>query len=318
MGGLRGAEFLVLGALLGGPAAIALVVVLAVTLGRRRSPAPAEAAEAARRHGGWVHLGAWAASFLAPLASLAAVPAVVAALPDGDDATAVLVALVVVLPALVYLGVHALGERVWPRPTGPVRRAALVPRRSPAPRWLAGVATGWAAATIAVLLVTALTATDGSHLVRGSNVAMGYPGWRFGLCVLVAVAGVGLGTWATLRLVARRPAVTGDDAFDAASRRLTAHRVLRGVQLAFAATLATVLAFTATALSDVGLGGLGGALRAGAALVTLAGVVIAVLPARAAVPGSWAPPTPVAPPTPIGPATPAAPATPVGPQDSTP
>ena len=29
---------------------------------------------------------------------------------------------------IAFLGVHAIGERTWPRPTGSIRRAALVAR----------------------------------------------------------------------------------------------------------------------------------------------------------------------------------------------
>lgn len=289
MGGLRGMEWVViLGVVLAGPALLTLVVVLAVAAGRRRTTAPSDATEAARRHGGWVHLGAWAATLLVPWVAVVALPAAAAGL-QGGGYMALLAGALLACHVLAYLGVHALGERTWPRPTGPVRRAALAPRRSPAPRWLVGLTSGWAAATLVTLLVTALTATDGRHLAHGSRLAYDYPGWPFGLALLVGVTVVGLATWATLRLIARRPAVTGDDAFDAGSRRLTAHRVLRGVQLALALSLTAVLAYTSAALSDVGLNAAGVVLRAAATLAGLAGLVVAVLPARGATPESWAP-----------------------------
>lgn len=289
---LNGLEWVVvLGLVLSGPVLVALVVAVAIMLGRRRTPAATEAAEAARRHGGWVHLGAWAALLLGPWVVLLALPAMAMTTAGvaGGTTTAVLAGGYLACPALAFLGVHALGERAWPRPSGPVRRAALVPRRSPAPRRLASVTIGWATAMVVVLVVTAGTATDGRRLVRGPRVADGYPGWPFGLSLVVALAVVGLATRATLRLVARRPAITGDDAFDDASRRLTAHRVLRGVQLVLAIGLAAVLGFTASALTDVGLDGPGAALRVIAGVVAVAGLVVAALPARPATPGTWAP-----------------------------
>lgn len=273
-------------------ALLGLVAALAVGwAGRRTPPAPSGAAEAARRHGGIVHGIAWGAAVLLPgFVVGAAGAAVVRTSGSGDTYVSVVAAAYAAAPALTFLGVHALGERTWPRPTGPVRRAALIPRGLTAPTWLLRVTVGWTVALAITLVVCGLTADDGRRLTLGSSSASPYPGWRYGVPVALAIACAAAATWAVLRMIVRRPAVLdADPAYDAASRLLAAHRVLRGVQLFLALDLAAVLAFAATSSASVGLAGLGLALAGTAVVVALASVAIAIVPAAA--PATASPPT---------------------------
>ncbi len=290
-----------------GLAVLGLVAALVVSqlAGRRTPPAPSQAAEAARRHGGVVHGIAWGAAALLPGFVVGAVGVVALRVTGGGDAYAsVVTAAYAGLPGLTFLGVHALGERTWPRPTGPVRRAALVPRDLTVPAWLLRVTVGWTVALAVTLVVCGLTADDGRGLTLGTSSASPYPGWRYGIPVALAVTGVAFATWAALRMIVRRPAVLdADPAYDAASRLLAAHRVLRGVQLFLAATLAAVLAFAAAAAAAVGLVGLGLTLAVTAAAVALASVAVAVVPAAApatATRQSWSSPMAPAGPSPAG------------------
>jgi hypothetical protein len=97
--------------------------------------------------------------------------------------------------------------------------------------------------------------------------------------------------------VAHRPAVVdADPAYDDASRRLSAHRVLRGVQLGLALSLAGVLWWTAAACINVELRTTGLALAWATPVLLVATLVACVLPGPrlpgpsiAPAPG-WAPP----------------------------
>lgn len=278
---------------------VAAVVALAVALANRPTPAPSYAAEAARKHAIAVNAVAWLLPFL--IGPVLLTPVAVVALRVGLDGAAWNAALVGLYPAAIGLGflaVHAVGERTWPRPTGTVRRAALVPRsvRDVVPTWLHRLTWTWGGALVLVLLVTGLTADEG-HLLRRagdtvSQAASPYPGWRYGLPLLVAAALVVAATEGVLRLVARRPAVVdADPTYDAASRRLSSHRVLRGTQLVLALCLAGVLVVSGSALIGVDLDALGVAATVAGAGVALAGVVVAVIPAPAPVSGQ-APPAP--------------------------
>ncbi|MCB2174706.1 MAG: hypothetical protein KQH57_02780 [Actinomycetales bacterium] len=273
---------------------LALVAVTAagVLTNRRVPPTPSEAAEVARRHGGTVHAIAWVAAVLLPGLVLAMLGVVTLRVTGGGDAYAsVVTATYAAVPALTFLGVHALGERTWPRPTGPVRRAALVPRGLTAPAWLLGVTVGWGTALAITLLVCGLTADDGRRLTLGNSSASPYPGWQYGVPVALAATCVAAATWAVLRMIVRRPAVLdADPRYDAASRLLASHRVLRGVQLSLALTLAAVLSFASAATSSVGLVGLALAIGVTAVAVVLASVAVALVPAAApsiAVTAAW-------------------------------
>src|SRR5665647_2441017 len=227
------------------------VVALAIMVSNRPAPAPSEAADAARRHAIGVNLAAWvAAGIPAVVLSFALLDAMSVTydsrLPEQDFPAPgpLLVALSPAVIGLAYLVVHAIGERTWPRPTGAVRRAALVPRGDAAPRWLRRITWAWAGALVA--------ATEG-----------------------------------VLWLVARRPAVIdADPGYDAASRRLSAHRVLRGTQLLLAGSLAGVLVVTGVgvAMVDADSVGIGVAVSLLGYVIAAVGVGLAIVPARPAVP----------------------------------
>ena len=269
-----------------------LAAVLAASLGTRRpAPAPSEAAEAARRHGVTVNAVAWVLALLASPVAIGGVALPVVLRTGGTGLYGGIVAgLYPAALGLLFLAVHAVGERTWPRPTGTVRRAVLSPRQDVAPRWLLLATWSWAGALAITLTVTGLTGTDGRTLERitGPSASAGagpYPGWFYGLPLLVAAALLVVATHGVLRLVARRPAVVdADPAYDAASRRLSGHRVLRGVQLVLALTLSGVLFFAGNAIRGVDLLALGAVITVAAAVVALAGAVLAGVPAQAAVP----------------------------------
>lgn len=279
-----------------------LLVTVALGLGavllRRPVPAPSEAAEAARRHGVLVSIAGW----LLPLAVAPFLLMTVAGLVvrwGGLDGPATMnAALAGLYPALFglgYLGVHAVGERTWPRPEGPVRRAALVHRRvaDVAPTWLRRTVHGLTAAAVVVLLACGATgADDGRSITVSEHVgaalstssASPYPGWDFGVPLLFAVVLVALAAEGVLRLVARRPAIVdADPTYDAASRRLSAHRALRGAVLVLGCSLAGVLVVAGTALQGVELRTLGVASAALGVAVGLAALVVTAIPAQPAV-----------------------------------
>jgi hypothetical protein len=282
-----GIGVIVLGVLMVAPLVAVLAVVAIVLAARRPSPAPSQAAEAARRHGATVNVLAWVAALvLGQLPVLAAGTLVFRATGGRDPYGAVLVWVYVTAPALVFLGVHALGERTWPRPTGDVRRAALAPRVAVAPRWLLRVTAGWGAALVVALILTGATAADGrAFTVAASGTASPYPGWYYGVPLLVSAAVIGVTTRGVLHLVARRPAVVdADPAYDAASRRLSAHRVLRGAQLVLALMIAGVLLVAGDAAGNLDLEPAGTLLLVVGVAVGLAGLAVSLVPGRVPVP----------------------------------
>ena len=276
------------------------VVALAIMVSNRPAPAPSEAADAARRHAIGVNLAAWvAAGIPAVVLSFALLDAMSVTydsrLPEQDFPAPgpLLVALSPAAIGLAYLVVHAIGERTWPRPTGAVRRAALVPRGDAAPRWLRRITWAWAGALVATLVVTGLTATDERTFSRpdpadlGNLLVIPYAGWSYGVPLIVVTALLVAATEGVLWLVARRPAVIdADPGYDAASRRLSAHRVLRGTQLLLAGSLAGVLVVTGVgvAMVDADSVGIGVAVSLLGYVIAAVGVGLAIVPARPAVP----------------------------------
>lgn len=239
----------------GGLLVVAAVVAIAVAAGARGAgPSPSEAAAAARRHAGAVTALAW---FAAVVVSLVAGPLL--ARTSSGDVAGVVVGLVPTLAGLTYVGVHAIGEVTWPRPTGAVRRAALQRRtlRDVAPRVMSGAVAVWLGALALVALLGSLTAAPDGRSVewtfaRGSSSASPYPGWHFSVPLLVGGLVVVGAAVLVLRLVASRPAVVdAAPEWDLRMRSLSAHRVLRGVQLALGLTLAGQLLMAGIALSGV-------------------------------------------------------------------
>lgn len=284
---MRDVEFLLVVALTPAVAVVALVL----ALNRRPAPAPSRAAEAARRHALTVNVAAWAMALLAGPVVLT-IPAVLAFRLTGGSAlyAGALAGLWPAVLGLLFLGVHVIGERTWPRPSGTVRRAHLAPRDSPAgPRWLRRLTWTWAALLLVTLVVAGVTASNGRAVTvaTGTNVphtASPYPGWYYGIPLMVAAALLLVATEGVLRLIGRRPAVVdADPAYDAASRRLSAHRALRGTQLVLAGMSAGVLVVMGTAVLNVGRNGAGAVLIALGALVAVAGLTTAAVPAQPAV-----------------------------------
>lgn len=237
-------------------AAVAVVASPALLLVRdaRITVAPSTAAARAVRHATMPAAVATAVLLLALVAAAAVMLVGSRQWPGGRAVVSAPLA-----AGALALGVYALGERTFPRPEGAIRTASLTSRSvaDVAPRYLVRAVITWAG-VLAVLLVTGvLTATGPRHLDRTIDgwISRGepYPGTWFAVPLAVVGAVVLVLTWLTLRLVATRPAVGGvDDAWDLALRRSTAARVLRGVQLAFAFTVAGVLLMTAWALHSAG------------------------------------------------------------------
>ena len=281
-------------------ALLAAVVVVVVTVTRRPLPAPSEAADAARRHALGVNIAAWLVLTVFPLfVAPIAIPLFRATGGAGLYA-GVVTGLWPATAGLLFLAVHAIGERTWPRPTGAVRRAHLSPRDAQrGPRWLRRLTWTWAGLLLVTLIAAGATSSNGravsvAYATNAVQTASPYPGWFYGVPLLVAAALVLVATEGVLRLISRRPAVVdADPAYDAASRRLSAHRALRGTQLVLALTGAGVLGVMGVVLSNVDRGALGGALGGLAALVGLTGLVAAVAPAQPAVQAAWPATAPV-------------------------
>lgn len=291
-------------------AALVVVVVVVLLAGRTSAPDPSQAAAAARRHAGAVSAVAWLGLVLALLIG-PTLAGSVRGLTQG-----VLLGLVPAVAGVLFVGAHAIGELTWPRPTGAVRRAVLE-RRSPAdvaPPALRRLLWGWTALVGVIAAVGAAVATDGRQISRtveqGAVTSSPFPGWFYGLPLLLACLVVLVAAEAVLRVVANRPAVVdAQPRWDAALRRLSAHRVLRGAQLVVGLTAAGLLITAGMTLQNVGGAlvddGNGSALHlvagqsavALAIVVALTAVVVALIPGRPA--GQLAPSDPLpAPPLP--------------------
>ncbi len=153
--------------------------------------------------------------------------------------------------------------------------------------WLLGVLT-------ALLAVTSATAAPDGRSVfhRYSAVVTGtsgpYPGLFYAVPLLVGCLVVLLGGEVVLRLVARRPGVSGTSVeADLALRRASGTRALVGVQATVLGTLSGVLTITGSALHSLARGGteehvawldaLGTAAAVAGPLVLLAVLVVAVV-----------------------------------------
>ncbi|WP_435738739.1 hypothetical protein V5D56_09225 [Cellulosimicrobium sp. PMB13] len=260
-------------------AGVAVAVALAVrALARGAGPGPSLRAladddpvrSAARRHAGIVAGSAAAAGVLTAVLAAQATT-VVDGLAEG-----VLLGLTPALVGAAFLAVHALGERTWPRQRTVVRSASLQPRTvaDVAPAGLRRLTWALAAGVVVLAAVGGLTAGDDGRSVTRvagdvTSTAGPYPGAFYGVWLaLGAVVLVGASE-GVLRLVARRPAVAlVGPAWDLALRRLSAHRVLRGVQLALALTAAGMLFFGGNAAARVGY--------PGAVVLAVVGVLLAL------------------------------------------
>lgn len=173
-----------------------------------------------------------------------------------DPVSAVLAA---ALPSLLLLGVYAVAQRTWPRPTGPVRSARLT-ARCPldfVPRTLLWCAIGLGVVALAATLLSWSTpGVDALHLYYASeNQTLGTytqgsrPGTEFAPWLLLALTFLTAATAAAIVLVARRPTLSGlSTVADDAVRRVAVHRVLRtAAASALAVTLVAVTAWSSGA-----------------------------------------------------------------------
>ncbi|SDO01220.1 hypothetical protein [Geodermatophilus sp. DSM 45219] len=259
---------------------LAGTVALVVTgLVRRSPPSRESAVAAARAH---ARLGSLAAVVLGGAAALWTGTARLedAVGPGGLGVTALLVPIAF---GVVHTAVLAVTELTWPRPEGAVRRARLARRGSldAAPRWLvrtAGVAA--AAAVLTLVAGAALAGPDGRSVAvsagEGRVLATHSPfaGPVYGAPAAVGLLALAALTVGALWVVANRPAVvTADDRVEAALRRASAHRVLRGAVAAALVVSGGLLAVSGLALRSAAMGAaanaVGNGLPAGAAAAAL-------------------------------------------------
>ncbi|MGE9808579.1 hypothetical protein [Janibacter sp. G1551] len=270
---------------------ITAVVLLAGGRTSRPDPTPVATFEAARRHASRATLAAWVLGGTTGVVLFAATPR----LTDlTERVPGLLPALAPTAAGLVFAAVHAVGEVTWPRPTGSVRTAILERRTvaDVAPRPLRRAL--WCLVLLGALAVVVLglvAAPDGRSIERdftspegwaASSSAGPFPGWPYGLPMLAGwILLLGASEW-MLRRIANRPAVVGTTApSDLSLRRLSAHRVLRGIVLAVAIHLGVILLVAAMAARSVGSTAPALALLALGLVTALAGLVLAALPAAA-------------------------------------
>lgn len=258
-----------------GVAAVVVAAVVVVTLraGRRTAPgatldASVQGSPAAvRAHQHTTRVAAWAWAWVGSLGALAVAQAVAMATTGTlrfwywPFAAGRLVGLVPLVAGAGFLLAHVVGEVTWPRPTGMVRHALLVPRsvrdvtgwRLPA--WCAALTVLLVAATV-VGGVTAdssgrtLTRTDHAWRQVWGNP---YPGWYYGVSLLIGVGVLVALTALVLHMLVHRATVGGvHQTDDLALRRRCAGRVLVGVQLVTGTVLAGVLGVAGRTLTYVG------------------------------------------------------------------
>jgi hypothetical protein len=258
--------------------ALAAAVAVAAALVRRSPPSAEGTVTAARRHARLTSGAAVALAALCAVVSGATNPLA----GTGASSLGRQALLVPICFGVVHTVVLALGELTWPRPVGRVRRARLVRRGllDAAPRWLRRLGSGAAVAAVGTIAGGALTAApDGRSFAvtaadgRVASTASPFAGLAYGgpaaigLLILTAVV------LAALWIVADRPAVaTEDERIEAALRRASAHRVLRG------ATAATL--FVTGGLLAVSGQAMHGAAGSVAATATANGLSVSALSAQ--------------------------------------
>jgi len=223
---------------------------------RTEGPAsPSEAWVAAERHARRVTAAAWVV--LVPLPVLLAMSA--AGYLHGP-ARGAFVAALPGIAGIAFLVVHAGGELTWPRPQGTVRRAPLVPRRvrDIAPRALSWLAVAWFLLLAVLLTACGLAAGTGgrslsyAHADGVTSTSSPFPGLYYGRTIAPTMVVLALACLGVLAQVARRAAVADTaPADDTGLRRTSARRVLAGVQLVVAWTLAGCLFFAANCVASV-------------------------------------------------------------------
>jgi hypothetical protein len=173
--------------------------------------------------------------------------------------------LVAVLPAsagALFIVAHAIGDLTWPGPQGRQREADLEVRtvRDIAPtglaRWTFTIGTLLVVATVLFGLIASGPRTLSRVLEDGQAFTLAtFPGWWFGVPVLISTIVVAFACAATLRVIVARPAVAGmSSGWDRWLRRRSARRVLRGSQLVACITLAGINLYVGTTIRSLGLG----------------------------------------------------------------
>jgi hypothetical protein len=152
---------------------------------------------------------------------------------------------------LAHTGSLLVGEVTWPKPAGNVRRARLVRRGlwDSVPRWLLRLAEVTLAIGFASVVVGALLAhPDGRTITvstaggRAQGAAAPFAGIDYGVPTVAGLAILAVITGLALWVVTERPALgTADEQAEAALRRASAHRVLRGATTAALLTVGGLL-----------------------------------------------------------------------------
>jgi len=223
---------------------------------QRRTVAPNDAARRAVRHAAYTSAVALACLAGGLLASV-----------GGQDSGVLtgmgrLVAVVPAAAGALFIVAHAIGDLTWPGPQGRQREADLEVRTvsevtpTRLARWTWTMGTLLVVATVAFGLAASGPRTLSRVLEDGQTYTLGsFPGWWFGVPVLLSTIVVALACAATLRIIAARPVVTGTSAdWDRWLRRRSARRVLRGSQLVACMTLAGMSLFAGTTARSLGLG----------------------------------------------------------------
>ncbi|MDO8107223.1 hypothetical protein Q6348_08450 [Isoptericola sp. b441] len=264
-----------------------LVGLLAVLLGALawdalRTVTPSQAASRANRH-------ATLASAIGVVLMVVLVTWTVAGISLGVwPRDGRVLAVLPVLGGAVLLAAQAVGQLTWPRPTGSHREAELVARTvaDVSPVGPRRMVLGWAGLALVLLVVFGVVADGPRSLTQWYAGNAAYPGWYYGVPMSLAVLVLVAATELVQRLIMLRPAVPGvSTEWDLRLRRRSAGHVTRGIQLVLAVTVAGTL--VAAAWGHVAVGrvhgsvaqtGIGYALLGAAACVSLAGLVLAVVP----------------------------------------
>lgn len=181
---------------------------------------------------------------------------------NSTEVPGLLASLGPIMAGLVFVDVAALGEAFWPKPKG-VSRGAYLTRRPPlingatVPVWSMGT---WALLLTGFLIFTGFSATRSGesagrslphHVGEGSSGP--FPGWPYGVPILILGLVLILFVLLILHQIARRPAVFGTSpSEDLYLRRMSATYLTKGAQLAFAVTLAGLLFFAGSAATNAG------------------------------------------------------------------
>lgn len=169
-----------------------------------------------------------------------------------------LAALAPTLAGILFVSIAMIGEGFWPKPKGE-KRGAFLGRRptiAKAVTLAERAAVTWGVLLVVFLVIFGLIANPTgeaagrslAHPVWHPNIAGAsgpFPGWPYGVPMLLFVVVLVTLTFGVLHVIARRPAVYGTTPEqDLALREISATNVITGVQLSLGASLTGVL-FTA-------------------------------------------------------------------------